>query len=129
MDSVVTVVGAAVSRPEKPAVLSIFYGYPAELIARWCGVSVGTAAAWKQNKRKPSRQALRLFTLHRDGRVLGDAWRRGWRVQDGYIDDPAGNRTTVAQLENYAFILQYAAYLASLDPETQQHFYRLLKPA
>jgi hypothetical protein len=46
--------------------------------------------------------------------------------QDGYIIDPAGNRTTEAQLANYAFIMQYAAYLASLDPGTQREFYRLL---
>jgi hypothetical protein len=37
-------------------VLSIFYGYPAALVARWCGVSPATASLWKQNKRKPSRQ-------------------------------------------------------------------------
>jgi hypothetical protein len=30
-------------------------------------------------------------------------------LQDGYIIDPAGNRTTVAQLGGYAFIMQYAA--------------------
>lgn len=45
---------------------SIFYSFPAHVIARWCGVSPVTASLWKQNKRKPSRQALRLFALHRD---------------------------------------------------------------
>ena len=117
--------GAALPRPSSSNVLSIFYGYPDWLVARWCGVSVATARAWKTNRRKPSRPALRLFTLHRDGRVLGDDW-TGWWVQDGYIIDPAGNRTTVAQLGHYAFIMQYAAYLASLDPNTQRAFYKLL---
>ena len=56
--------------PARP--LSIFYGYPDQLIARWCGVSVATARLYKSGARKPSRQALRLFALYRDGRVLDD---------------------------------------------------------
>ena len=117
--------GAAVGEIKQ---LSLFYGYPAELVARWCGVSVSTAAAWKANKRKPSRQALRIFTLHRDGRVLGDAW-DGWEVRDGVIRDPEGNVTTARQLRHYAFIVQLAAELASRDPQAKADFERLLARA
>lgn len=46
-------------RDQKPFVVGTFYGYPAELVARWCGVSLSTTRAWKAGRRKPSRQALR----------------------------------------------------------------------
>jgi hypothetical protein len=108
--------------------LSVFYGYPADLIARWCGVSVATAAQWKRGARKPSRQALRLFTLHRDGRVLGEEWRR-WKVVGASIVDPAGNVTSLSLLEGYAMIFQWIADIAARDPETQRQYYELLKRA
>lgn len=108
--------------------LSIFYGYPPEVISLWCGVSLLTAKQWKSGARKPSRQALRLLGLHRDGRVLNDNWRR-WKIVDGVIIDPAGNRTTVSQLEGYAGILQWVAAVAARDPETQRQYYELLKRA
>jgi hypothetical protein len=117
--------GATLLRP-KVTTLSVFYGYPEALVAQWCGVSVATARAWKQGRRKPSRPALRLFTLHRDRRVLGKEW-KDWVIERGTIVDPAGIATTVAQLEHFAFILQYASYLASLSPETQAEFQRLLR--
>jgi DNA-binding transcriptional regulator YiaG len=108
--------------------LSIFYGYPADLIARWCGVSVATAKRWKSGARKPSRQALRLFSLHRDGRVLSEHW-RGWKVNDSSLVDPADNCTTAAQLSGYAIILQWVAAVAAQDPDTQRQYYELLKRA
>jgi hypothetical protein len=106
----------------------LFHGYPAELIAQWCGVDRATATLWKQNKRKASRQALRLFTLHRDGRILGDSW-NGWAVRDGEIVDPDGNATTEAQLRGYSIMMQFAAELARRDPEEQQRFFALLRHA
>ena len=57
----------------------LFYGYPVELIADWCAVSRHTAYLYKIGARKPSRQALRLFVLNRDGRVLDDTW-KGWAI-------------------------------------------------
>lgn len=113
-------------RSQKP--LSIFYGYPPELVARWCGVSVKTASQWASGLRKPSRQALRLFALHRDGRVLGDEWKR-WKVNKGLIVDPDGNETTQSQLHGYFLILQWVAEVASRDPETQRQYFELLKRA
>ena len=47
----------------------LFYGYPVELIADWCAASRHTAYLYKIGARKPSKQALRLFVLNRDGRV------------------------------------------------------------
>jgi hypothetical protein len=83
-------------------VLGLFYSYPVELVAEWCAVSLGTAASWKCGVAKPSRQALRLFELHRDHRVLAaDAW-AGWQVRGDRLIDPEGNSTTQGQLRAYA---------------------------
>lgn len=106
--------------------LSIFSGYPAPEIARWCGVSIKTARDWKAGRRKPSRQALRLFTLHRDGRVLSEPW-RGWAIKGTTIVDPEGNATTLPQLRGYYLLLQYAAELAARDPKTQAAWWELMK--
>lgn len=107
---------------------SIFYAFPAKLIAAWCGVSPSTAALWKQNKRKPSLQALRLFTLHRDELLLGEAW-RGWKVRGGTLVDPDGNATTQGQLRAYWLIVQYAAELSKRDPIEYERFQTLLRQA
>jgi hypothetical protein len=107
---------------------SIFYSFPAKVIASWCGVSPATALLWKQNKRKPSRQALRLFALHRDELLLGETW-RGWKVRGGTLVDPDGNATTQRQLRAYWLIMQYAAELAKRDPAEQERFYTLLRQA
>jgi hypothetical protein len=115
-------------RPANPPVLSIFYGYPPQLIARWCGVSIATATAYKRGVRKPSRQALRLFVLHRDELVLDAEW-RGFHIRRGAIVDPAGNVTTRAQLEGYAMILQWVAHWASCDPKIRREYNDLLKRA
>lgn len=112
--------------PARP--LSIFYGYPPELIARWCGVSVHTAYLYKIGKRKPSRQALRLFTLHRDEQVLGPEW-RDWIIRKDRIVSPEGQETTLAQLNSYWLIIQYARELAYRDPESRDEFHRLLRSA
>ena len=107
---------------------SIFDGFPAELIASWCAVSVATASGYKDGSRKPSRQALKLFSLYRQELVLGPAW-RGFIVRDGTIVDPAGVATTRAQLEGYQMVMQWAAQVASRAPELQHEFYDLLKRA
>lgn len=115
--------GACMSRPLQ---FSIFYGYPAELVAEWCSVSVRTARLYKNGSRKPSKQAVRLFLLHRDGRVLTRPW-AGWRVSDRAIVDPEGNETTHAQLRGYWLVMQYAKELArERGPESVEHFMRLL---
>lgn len=111
-----------------PNTLSIFYGYPADLIAGWCGVSVATARLWKSGVRKPSRQALRLFSTYRDHRVLNDDW-RGWKIVHGDIVDPSGNATTAAQLQGYRMILQWVSEVAARDPDTKRQYYELLRRA
>lgn len=114
------------AKTSKP--LTIFYGYPPELIARWCGVSAHTAYLYKIGARKPSRQALRLFTLHRDGRVLGPEW-RNWAIHKDRIVSPEGQETTQTQLAAYWLIMQLARELASRDPEARDRFTRLLRSA
>jgi hypothetical protein len=106
----------------------VFYGYPVALIEQWCGVSRTTARLYKNGIRKPSRQALRLFTLHRDGRVLGPGWEL-WKVTKDVLVDPDGNETTRRQLVAYWIVVQFARELASRDPETRKEFWELLKRA
>lgn len=108
--------------------LSIFYGYPEQLIARWCGVSVSTARLYKSGVRKPSRQALRLFTLHRDGRVLGDEW-KGFAVREGNLVDPQGQEFTAGQLNSHWLIVQLARELASNDSRYLEEYWRILRSA
>jgi hypothetical protein len=107
---------------------SIFHGYPAELIAAWCGVTVDTAKLYKSGARKASRAVLRLFVLHRDRRVLGAGW-EGWHCDGGTISDPDGNVTSARQLANYFYVMQFAAALAVRDPSTVREWHELLKRA
>jgi hypothetical protein len=111
-------------KPSAP--LGIFHGYPADLIAEWCGVSLNTAQAYKAGRRKPSRSVMRLFTLHRDQRVLGPKW-KGWVLTADSIVDPDGNETNIALLHNYFFMMQYARQLAEeRGEEALAEFYKRL---
>jgi len=122
----VQVVGVWDAPPTKPPPLGIFHGYPAELIAEWCGVSLNTAQAYKSGRRRPSRVVMRLFTLHRDRRVLGPSW-KGWIVKPDGIVDPDGNETTRSQLHNYFWIVQMARQMAAdRGDKAQDEFYKLL---
>jgi hypothetical protein len=112
--------------PAKP--LSIFYGYPAELVARWCAVSLRTANSYKLGTRKPSRQSLRLFAMHRDGKVLTDDW-DGWSVHKGSLVDPDGNSTTRNQLRAYWLVMQLAAELANRNPADRRLYDDILRLA
>jgi hypothetical protein len=95
----------------KVTYLGPFYGYPAELIASWCAVTVHTARCYKNGTKRPSPASLKLFKLHRDMKVLGEGW-DGWAVKNGSIVDPDGNVTTSGQLAAYWVVMQYAAEIA-----------------
>lgn len=41
-----------------------FYGYPAEVIARWCFVPLQKARRLKSGQDEPNRWLARLFELH-----------------------------------------------------------------
>ena len=110
----------------QPLQFTIFYGYPAELVAEWCCVSLRAAKELKAGKRKPSKQVARLFFLHRDRRVLGPEW-SGWLVKPGSLVDPDGNESTRAQLTGYWLIMQFARELArEKGPHALEDFQRLL---
>jgi Phage protein len=113
--------------PGRPTVLSIFYGYPDELVARWCGVTPSAVRQYKNGKRRPSKAVVRLFMLHRDRRVLGPEW-KGWILKPDGIVDPDGNETSRSQLHNYFWIVQLARRLAYErdDPLAQGEFEKLL---
>jgi len=118
--------GGAVGRRRKYETGNVlFYGYPPELIARWCAVSEQTALLYKNGTRKPSRQALKLFVLHRDGRVLGPEWRE-WSVHKNKLVSPEGQETTQGQLNAYWLVMQLARELTEKNPEARQEFYRIL---
>jgi hypothetical protein len=121
--------GEAVGRRRKYANGNVvFYGYPLELIARWCGVSAQTALLYKTGARKPSRQALRLFTLHRDRRVLGPEWNE-WVVKGDRLVSPEDNEFTQGQLRAYILVMQLARELASKDPTKLEQYYEILRSA
>lgn len=105
-----------------------FYGYPVEVIEAWCGVSRQTACLYKSGARKPSRQALRLFTLHRDGRVLGPEWRE-WAIVKDKLISPEGQETTHGQLNAYWLVMQLARELARDNPKATEDFHRILRSA
>ena len=109
--------------------LSIFYGFPEQLIAQWCGVSLHTARLYKAGTRKPSRQALRLFTLHRDGRVLDQQHWRGFSVRNGKLVDPVGREFDAGQLNAHWLIVQLAQDLARRDQRDLEEYRRILRLA
>jgi len=110
----------------QPLQFSIFYGYPAELVAEWCCVSLRAARELKAGKRKPSKQVAKLFLLHKDERVLTGKWRE-WVVRGDTIVDPEGRATTRAQLQGYWLIMQFAAEIArDSGPDAYQEFQKLL---
>lgn len=116
-------------RPRKQSVGNLlFYGYPPELIAQWCGVTAHTAYLYKIGARKPSKHVMRLFVLHRDGRVLGPEWRE-WAVRKDRLVSPEGQETTQGQLAAYWLIVQLAADLAAKDPETREQYWQILRRA
>ena len=107
---------------------NIFYGTPAKVIADCCMVSLNTAYQWKRGDRQPGPQSLRLFLLHRHGRVLGNDW-EGWSSQGDALSDPDGNRTTIRQLLVYPYVYQLCAELVRDDPKRREMFDRLMRMA
>ena len=114
-------------RARKSPTPALFYGYPVELIQSWCGVSRQTAYLYKIGTSTPSKSAVRLFVLHRDGRVLGPEWTR-WTIRKDQLIDPEGNGTTQSQLRAYWMLIQLARELAR-DAGRIDEYYQLLKLA
>jgi len=93
--------------PTSPA--SPFYGYPAKVIAEWCGVSVGTAEHYKAGRRKPPTPVLRLFRLYRDKKILSDDRWEGFRVVDDKIFGPDGRPLRPSDFSLWGLIWQALA--------------------
>ena len=106
--------------PTSPA--SPFYGYPAEVIAEWCGVSVGTAEHYKSGRRKPPTPVLRLFRLYRDQKVLGSDW-EGYKAQGPKLFCPDGKHITASHI-----VLQGLLWQALAD-SNQDKYFELLRVA
>jgi hypothetical protein len=106
--------------PTSPA--SPFYGYPAEVIAEWTGVSVGSAAHFKAGRRTPPTPVLRLFRQHRDGKVLGKQW-EGYKIVGGKMFGPDGRIVRPSDIALMGLIWQA---LAEKDPES---YYAILDKA
>jgi hypothetical protein len=106
--------------PTSPA--SPFYGYPAEVIAEWCGVSVGTAEHYKAGRRKPPTPVLRLFRLYRDEKILDEAW-DDYRVVKGNMYGPDGRAIKPSHIAMMGLVWQA---LAEKDPNS---YYAILETA
>ena len=119
--------GVVMPRARRKPTPAVFYGYPVELIQQWCGVARQTAYLYKIGARKPSKQALRLFVLHRDRRVLAESW-DGWCVKKDRLVDPDGNETSQGQLRAYWMVVQLAHELAR-EAGRVDEYYQLLKLA
>lgn len=120
------ITGAFVSQAK--VVFGAFYGYPAEVVAEWCGVSVRTAKSWKEGRTRPPRPALRLFTLHAERRVLGKEW-TGWLINQATLVDPEGNSTTQGQLRAYAHVYALCRELAKRDQQAEALLHRFIDMA
>lgn len=108
-------------RPTSP--LSPFYGHPAESIAEWIGVSVGTAEHYKAGRRKPPTPALRLFRLYRERKVLSNKCWEGFQIIEDKILDPDGNPICPSDFALWGLVWQA---LAEAD---SKKYYELLKKA
>lgn len=98
-------------RPRKHPQLNMFYGYPADLIAKWCDVAHSTALAYKTGRVKLSKPVMKLFRLHRDRMVMTPE-RKGWLVTSNALVDPEGNETSRGLLRGYYLMIQYCRELA-----------------
>ena len=109
--------------PTSPA--SPFYGYPAEVIAEWCGVSIGTAEHYKAGRRKPPTPVLRLFRLYRDGKVLGRTWDQ-YKIVAEKLFCPDGRFVTEAHISHLTIVCEM---LAEKDPEVYDAILRKVESA
>ena len=100
--------------PTSPA--SPFYGFPAEVIAEWCGVSVGTAEHYKAGRRKPPTTVLRLFRLYRDGKVLDDDWRE-YKIVKGKLFGPDGRSVRPSDI-----VLMGLVWQALAEKDSESYF-------
>lgn len=122
---------ASVLKPSSPAAKIVsfrFYGYPAEVIARWCLVPLQKARRLKSGQDEPNRWLARLFELHAQEQLLTPEW-CGWKIRGGTIVDPQGNVTTENQLRCYALVYQWAADIARRDDALRAQYDNLLRLA
>lgn len=120
--------GLAMPRKRSRPTPAVFYGYSVDVIQSWCCVSRQTAYLYKSGSRKPSKQALRLFVLNRDGRVLDDNW-KGFAVHGAKLVDPEGREFDRGQLRAHWLIVQLARDLASKDARDLEEYWRILRSA
>jgi len=77
----------------------------------WCGVSKATAAAWKKGTRKPSRRAVRLFSLFAQQKVLPDEF-EGWKFnRAGDLVTPEGSALTQGMIRAIPLLYQQISAL------------------
>ena len=101
-----------VRKRKKSSPLNPFYGYPAKLIAEWCGVSVGTAEHYKAGRRKPPTPVLRLFRLYRDKKILSDEYWEDFHVVDDKIFGPNDRPMRPSDFSHWGLIWQALAEAA-----------------
>ena len=107
-------------RPTPSSPLNPFYGYPEELIAEWCCVSVQTARLYKTGRRRPSKRVLKLFRLYRERRVLTDEW-GGHKVIGDRLYAPNGVHFEPSHLVLWGLVRQA---LREKDPDAYEELLR-----
>ena len=109
-------------KPKPSSPLNPFYGIPAERIAEWTGLSIGTVEHFKAGRRKPPIWILRLVKLYWDGKVLDDDW-EGYKIVNGKLFGPNGRHVRPSDIALMGLVWQA---LAEKDPEC---YYAILDQA
>jgi len=114
---------------DKPRVLNMFYGYSAELVAAWCCVSHQTTDKYKRNALKPSKQAIALFCLHANKRIIPGDW-QGWTFHDGKLLVIRAFRNHRHRISAYGgWEIQSFCLCGQLFEGSQVHFLRFVPRA
>ena len=85
--------------------LTLFYGYTAEQLTTWCGITKTYAVELKKGTRKPSKRITRLFLYHINQRLLGKEW-IGWRVYGDRLYSPEGWYLTPGEIRALPYLVQ-----------------------
>lgn len=102
--------------------LNPFYGIPAERIAEWTGLSIGSVEHFKAGRRKPPIWILRLVRLYWESKVLDDEWHE-YRIVGDKMFGPDGRAVRPSDIALMGLVWQA---LAEKDP---QSYFALLEQA
>ncbi len=103
------------------------YGIPPARLADVCGVDLSTARRWKRRGRAPGRYARLLELAGGELGALSIAW-RGWRLVEGDLVNPEGERFAVGQVRALRLNQQLVAELERQLRRVHEAAGRVLEP-